>query len=105
MAIEQLFEALPLHYLRHGISKFGAANILLAVVVTAALGVLVDYAWMLFLRSKMVSLPSKFGGGGWLISSSLLARFPTPSLATHSSYQTTNLGFTSKNSRKSTTRP
>jgi hypothetical protein len=56
MAIEQLFEAMPLHYLQHGISKFGAANIALAVVVTAALGVFADYAWMLYLRSKMVSM-------------------------------------------------
>jgi cytochrome P450 len=54
MAIEQLFDALPLHYLQHGISKFGAANIAVAVLVTAALGVLADYAWMLYLRSKMV---------------------------------------------------
>jgi hypothetical protein len=59
MAIEQLFEALPLHYLQHGISKFGAVNIALAVVVTASLGVLADYVWMLYLRSKMVSIPSK----------------------------------------------
>jgi len=56
MAIEQLFEALPLHYLQHGISKFGAANVALAVFVTAALGVLADYAWMLYLRSKMVRI-------------------------------------------------
>lgn len=56
MAIEQLFEALPLHYLQHGISKFGAANVVLAVLVTAALGVLADYAWMLYMRSKMVGL-------------------------------------------------
>jgi hypothetical protein len=61
MAIEQLFEALPLHYLQHGISKFGVANIALAVVVTAVLGVLADYAWMLYLRSKMVRMSSKFG--------------------------------------------
>jgi hypothetical protein len=56
MAIEQLFEALPLHYLQHGISKYGASTIALAVVVTASLGVLADYAWMLYMRSKMVSL-------------------------------------------------
>jgi hypothetical protein len=54
MAIEQLFEALPLHYLQHGISRFGAANVALAAVITAVLGVLADYAWMLHLRSKMV---------------------------------------------------
>jgi hypothetical protein len=54
MAIEQLFQALPVHYLQHGISKFGAANMVLAVFVTAALGVLADYAWMLYMRSKMV---------------------------------------------------
>ncbi|KAF2787546.1 cytochrome P450 [Melanomma pulvis-pyrius CBS 109.77] len=53
MAIEQLFEALPLHYVQHGISKFGAGNILLALFVIAAIGVLTDYAWMLYLRSKM----------------------------------------------------
>lgn len=56
MAIEQLFGALPLHYLQHGISKFGAANIVLAVLTTTVLGVLVDYAWMLYLRSKMVQI-------------------------------------------------
>jgi hypothetical protein len=56
MAIEQLFEALPVHYLQHGISKFGATNITLAIVVTAFLGVLADYAWMLYMRSKMVRL-------------------------------------------------
>jgi hypothetical protein len=58
MAIEKIFEALPLHYLQHGISKFGAANIALAVFATAALGVLADYAWMLYMRSKMVRKPS-----------------------------------------------
>lgn len=57
MAIEQIFEALPLHYLQHDISKFGAVNIALAVFVTAALGVLADYAWMLYMRSKMVREP------------------------------------------------
>lgn len=56
MAIEQLFEALPLHYLQHGISRFGAANVALAIFVTVALGVLADYAWMLYLRSKMVRI-------------------------------------------------
>jgi hypothetical protein len=49
-----MFEALPLHYLQHGISKFGAGNIALAVFLTALLGVLADYAWMLYIRSKMV---------------------------------------------------
>jgi hypothetical protein len=57
MAIEQIFEALPLHYLQHGISKFGAGDMALAVFVTAALGVLADYAWMLYMRSKMVRKP------------------------------------------------
>ncbi|KAF2652764.1 cytochrome P450 [Lophiostoma macrostomum CBS 122681] len=60
MAIEQLFEAMPLHYLQHGISKFGAANVALAVFVTAALGVLADYGWMLYLRSKMPPGPFPF---------------------------------------------
>lgn len=54
MAIEQLFDTLPLHYVQHGISKFGAGNVLWAILVTAVLGVMVDYAWMLYLRSKMV---------------------------------------------------
>jgi hypothetical protein len=61
MAIEQLFEALPLHYLQHGISTSGAANMALAVVLTATLGVFADYAWMLYLRSKMVGMSSTFG--------------------------------------------
>ena len=56
MAIEQLFEALPLHYLQHGISKFRAFNVVLGLVATVALGVLADYAYMLYLRSKMVSI-------------------------------------------------
>lgn len=56
MAIEQIFEALPFHYLQHGISKFGAGNIALAVFVTAALGILSDYVWMLYMRTKMVRL-------------------------------------------------
>lgn len=54
MAIEQLFGALPLHYLQHGISKFGGSSIAFAVFATAIVGVLADYAWMLYLRSKMV---------------------------------------------------
>lgn len=54
MAIEQFFDAIPLHYLQHGISRFGAGNVFLALFVTAAVGVLADYAWMLYLRSKMV---------------------------------------------------
>lgn len=58
MAIEQLFEALPLHYVQHGISKYGIANIALALFVTAAMAVLADYAWMLYLRSKMVRIIS-----------------------------------------------
>ncbi|KAF2867757.1 cytochrome P450 [Massariosphaeria phaeospora] len=53
MAIEQLFEALPLHYVQHGISKFGVGNLVLALVITAVLGLIADYAWMLHLRSKM----------------------------------------------------
>lgn len=54
MAIEQIFETLPLHYLQHGISKFGAINVALALFVIVAVGVIADYAWMLRLRSKMV---------------------------------------------------
>ena len=56
MAIEQLFQALPVHYLQYGISRFGALNLTAAVFVTALLGVLADYAWMLYLRSKMVGV-------------------------------------------------
>jgi hypothetical protein len=58
MAIEQLLD-LPMHHLQYGISKFGASHIALAVLVTAALGVLMDYAWMLHLRSKMVGIDCK----------------------------------------------
>jgi hypothetical protein len=59
MAIEQVSEALQLHYLQHGISKFGVANIALVLFVTASLGMLADYAWMLYMRSKMVSCPAR----------------------------------------------
>ncbi|KAJ4305914.1 hypothetical protein N0V90_001447 [Kalmusia sp. IMI 367209] len=67
MAIEQLFGALPLHYLQHGISKFGAANVAFAILVTAVLGVLADYAWMLYLRSKM-----------WIYFEQLSKKYNTP---------------------------
>jgi len=56
MAIEQLFETLPLHYIQHGILKYGVGSIILAFFVTVAVGVLADYAWMLYLRSKMVRM-------------------------------------------------
>ncbi|KAF1951231.1 cytochrome P450 [Byssothecium circinans] len=88
MAIEQLFEALPLHYLQHGISKYGAANVALAVLVTAALGVLVDYAWMLYLRSKMPPGPLPWPIIGntfqlpdhkpWIYFESLSKKYQTP---------------------------
>lgn len=55
MAIEQLFEALPTHHLQHGIPELGAATIVSTMVLMATLGLLGDYAWMLYLRSKMVS--------------------------------------------------
>ena len=54
MAVEKAFDALSVHYLQHGISKFGIGNIALGVFVTAVLCVLADYAWMLYMRSKMV---------------------------------------------------
>jgi hypothetical protein len=54
MAIEQLFEALPLHYLQHVVSRFGAKNLGIATLVTLVLGVMADFAWMLYLRAKMV---------------------------------------------------
>ncbi|KAF2005631.1 cytochrome P450 [Amniculicola lignicola CBS 123094] len=53
MAIEQLFQALPLHYAQHGISKFGTVDVILSVLVTLVVGILADYVWMLYLRSKM----------------------------------------------------
>jgi hypothetical protein len=54
MAVEKLFGALPLHYFQLGISKYGSSNVLLALLVTVAAGILVDYIWMLYLRTKMV---------------------------------------------------
>jgi hypothetical protein len=106
MAIEQLFEALPLHYLQHGISRFGAANIVLAVFVTAALGVLADYAWMLYLRSKMVRIGILFTClETYLTFCSLQDLSHILSLATRFSFQTTSPGYTSRNSRRGTTHP
>jgi hypothetical protein len=103
MAIEQLFEALPVHYLQHGISKFGAMNVALAVIITASLGVLADYAWMLYMRSKMVSLneqPSEFD----TYFSSLQDRCLGPSSETRTNCQTTSHGYTSRSYQKDTTR-
>lgn len=105
MAIEQLFEALPLHYLQHGISKFGAGNIALAVFVTAALGLLADFAWMLYLRSKMVIILLQHSMTTQLTDNfSPRDHFHYPSLETHSSCQTISHGSTSRNSPRSTTR-
>ncbi|KAF2748598.1 cytochrome P450 [Sporormia fimetaria CBS 119925] len=53
MAIEQLFEALPLRYVQHGISEFGVANLAYTLLITAFAALVVDYGWMLYLRSKM----------------------------------------------------
>lgn len=57
MAVTLLFDTLPLHYLQHFLSKFGTANVLVALFTTALLGVLADWGYMLYLRSKMVRLP------------------------------------------------
>jgi hypothetical protein len=54
MAIEKLLEAMPLQYLQYDVSKWGTTNVLLAMVATVVAGVLMDYMWMLYLRSKMV---------------------------------------------------
>jgi hypothetical protein len=54
MAVEQLFDAVALRYVSYGVSNFGAAMVVLSIVVTVVVGVLADYAWMLYLRSKMV---------------------------------------------------
>jgi hypothetical protein len=59
MAVDQLLKILPWHNSQHGIMGFGIANVALAIFVTTVLGVLVDYAWMLRLRSKMVGRPIK----------------------------------------------
>jgi hypothetical protein len=64
MAIEQLFEALPLHYIQHSISKYGTGNVLLALFSTVIAIILADYARMLYLRSKMVcTIPTVSYGG------------------------------------------
>jgi hypothetical protein len=104
MAIEQVFEALPLHYLQHGISKYGIANIALAVCLTATLGVLADYAWMLYLRSKMVSTPFAIFSEEWSTNTaSLLVLYHIQSSATRFNFQTPSPGYISKNSRRSIT--
>jgi hypothetical protein len=54
MAVEKIVHALTLHELQHKISKLGTGNVVLAVLLTGALAIIADYAWMLYLRSKMV---------------------------------------------------
>ena len=77
MAIEQIFEALPLHYLQHGISKFGAANVAFALFVIVAVGIFADYAWMLRLRSRMVSPSTSISSREYvLMTDSLRDHFP-----------------------------
>ncbi|CAO2652083.1 Nn.00g003660.m01.CDS01 [Neocucurbitaria sp. VM-36] len=88
MAIEQIFETLPLHYLQHGISKFGAANVAFALLVIVAVGVIADYAWMLRLRSKMPPGPFPYPIIGntfqlpdhkpWLYFEELSKKYDTP---------------------------
>jgi hypothetical protein len=103
MAIEQMFEALPVHYLQHGISKFGAMNVALAVIVTASLGVLADYVWMLYMRSKMVSLDEKPSGFDTYFFS-LQGRCLGPSSETRTNCQTISHGYTSRSYQRDTTR-
>lgn len=104
MAIEQLFEFLPLHHLQHGVSKFGAANVSLAVLVTIALGVLVDYAWMLYLGSKMVSPSGSLFVYEFLSLVSLLGPLRGRLLETPSSFLITSLGYTLNSSPRNTMR-
>ncbi|KAK3315761.1 cytochrome P450 [Apodospora peruviana] len=53
MLSDRLLESLNLQKLQSTIIKFGTANVLLAVLAIAATALVVDYAHMLYLRSKM----------------------------------------------------
>ena len=93
MAIEKVIETLPLHELQQKISKFGAANVALAALLTGALVILADYAWMLYLRSKMVEctlpIPVPFYPDSF---TSLRVRCPCLLSVTPISFQTISLG-------------
>ncbi|KAH8722584.1 cytochrome P450 [Phaeosphaeriaceae sp. PMI808] len=88
MAIEKLFDGLPLHYLQHDVTKSNAVNIALAVCITVTLGVLADYTWMLYLRSRMPPGPFPYPIIGntfqlpdskpWIYFEELSKRYNTP---------------------------
>lgn len=88
MAIEQLFEALPLHYLQHGFAKYGTASVVSAILAIAAVALVADYAWMLYLRSKMPPGPFPYPIVGntfqlpdnkpWLYFEELSKKYNTP---------------------------
>jgi hypothetical protein len=102
MAIEQLFNVLNLRFTQHSISKFGVADFAFAGLVTVAFGILADYIWMLYLRSKMVC--KNFDGDVLCAkdhSHQALCHFP--SLVTLTTSPTASHGYTLKSSPKSTT--
>lgn len=53
MVSDKLIHSLSLFELQHAIRRFGGWNLFVAAAATAALALLVDYAYMLHLRSKM----------------------------------------------------
>ena len=42
--------------MQQSISRFGTVNVIVAAVIAGALALCLDYAYMLYLRSKMVKL-------------------------------------------------
>lgn len=59
MLFEKLGEILALAQLQRAVTDVGTANILVALAVGALVVLVADYAWMLYLHFKMVSLVIK----------------------------------------------
>ena len=56
MNTEKIVDTVTLLHLQQSISRFGAVNVIVVAVITGALALCLDYAYMLYLRSKMVKL-------------------------------------------------
>lgn len=57
MTIERSFGVASLYYAKHGLLLIGATKVALTIFAMVMVGIVADYARMLYKRSKMVSPP------------------------------------------------
>lgn len=60
MLVDRFGDVLALMQLQRAVAQFGTGNIILSVVVAGLVVLAVDYAWMLYLHFKMVSIHTNY---------------------------------------------